>query len=57
MAAERGAATLLDRRHDFPLAEAQMPGMGLPKGFTMGTEDVTDLELRSGHHADLRRRF
>ena len=34
-----------------------MPVMGSPKGFTMGPEDVTDLELRSGHHADLRRRL
>ena len=55
MATQRRTAALLDRRHDLELAEAKMPVMGSPKGFTMGTEDVTDLELRSGHHADLRR--
>ena len=57
MAAERGAAALLDGRHHLPLAEAQVPVMGSPKGLTMGAEDVTDLERRSGHHADLRRRL
>jgi len=57
MAAQRRAAALRDRRHDLELAEAKMPVMGSPKGFTMGPEDVTDLELRSGHHADLRRRL
>ena len=57
MAAEGRAAALRDRRHDLELAKAKMPVMGSPKGFTMGPEDVTDLELRSGHHADLRRRL
>jgi hypothetical protein len=44
VAAERGGAAMLDRRHDLELMQAQMPGMGDAIGRPCGTEDVGDLE-------------
>ena len=58
MAAERGGATGLDRRHDLQLAEADMAGVGLAPRRTMGAEDVGDLRAvtRGPRHAALVRR-
>ena len=47
MAAESGGAAGLDGRHDLELAEAEMAGMGRPKGGTVSAEDVGDLERRA----------
>ena len=44
MAAERGAAALLDGRHHLELAEAQVTALGLAPGRPVGTEDIRDLE-------------
>lgn len=44
MAAQRGGAAGLDRRHDLELDEAQMPGMGRPIGGPGSAKDVGDLE-------------
>jgi hypothetical protein len=37
-------ATMLDRRHDLELMEAQVSGMGGPISGAGGTEDIGDLE-------------
>src|SRR3546814_2101646 len=50
MAAERGGAAMLDRRHDLELMQAEVPGMGHAIGRPRGTEDVGDLERRSEEH-------
>ena len=55
VAAERGGATGLDRRHDFQLGEAQVPGVGLAPRRPMGAKDVGDLEGRPRHAAVVRR--
>ena len=47
MAAESGGAAGLDRRHDLELGEAEVPGMGGPKGSAVSAEDVGDLERGS----------
>ena len=52
VAAERDGAAGLDRRHDFELAEADVPGMGRPPGWPVSAEDVSDLE-RGSHAAQL----
>jgi len=39
----------LDRRHHLELAQADMPGMGLPPRGAMGAEDVSDLQPWPGH--------
>ena len=44
MSAEGGGAAGLDRRHDLELAEAEVAGMGRPKGGAVSAEDVGDLE-------------
>jgi hypothetical protein len=44
MAAERGGAAMLDRRHDLELMQAEVSGMGHAIGRPRGTEDVGDLE-------------
>ena len=44
MPAERGGATMLDRRHDLELVQAQMPGMARPVRRPRAAEDVGDLE-------------
>src|SRR5260370_15076847 len=49
MPAERGRATLLDRRHDLELTQAHMPGIGLPPGSSLAMKDVCDLQLRAAH--------
>src|SRR4051812_2475306 len=49
MAAERGRATLLDRRHHLELIEAHMSGIGLPPLGPMAMEDVRDLQPRAAH--------
>jgi hypothetical protein len=48
MATESGGAASLDGRHDLELAEAEVAGMGRPKGGTVAAEDVGDLE-RGAH--------
>ncbi len=42
--AHRSGATLLDRRHDLELVQAQMPGMGGAIGRPCSAEDVGDLD-------------
>ena len=49
MPAERLGPTGFNRRHYFELGEADMPRIGLPPRGAMGTEDVSDLQLRAGH--------
>jgi hypothetical protein len=44
MAAERGGATGLDRRHDLQLGEAHVAGVGLAPRRPMGANDVGDLQ-------------
>ena len=44
MAAERGRAAGLDRRHHLELGEAHMAGMRRSPGWSMTMEDVGDLE-------------
>ena len=44
MAAKGRGPTVLDRRHDLELVQAQVPGMGDPVHRTGGAEDVCDLE-------------
>ena len=51
VAAERGGATGLDRRHDLQLGEAHVTGVGLPPRRPMGAKDVGDLEERPRHAA------
>jgi hypothetical protein len=53
MTAQSSRAAMLDRRHDFELMKAQVPGMGGPISGAGGTEDIGDLE-RGAHR--LRRR-
>jgi hypothetical protein len=48
VAAQRGGAALLDRRHHLELGKAQMPSMGGPVPWTRGAEDVGDLD-RGAH--------
>jgi hypothetical protein len=55
VAAERGSATGLDRRHDFQLVEADAPGVGLSPRRPVGAKDVGDLEGRPRHAAVVRR--
>ena len=54
VAAERGSATGLDRRHDFQLVEVDVPGVGLPPRRPVGAKDVGDLEGRPRHAALVR---
>ena len=49
MTAERRRAAVLDRRHDFQLAEAHMPGVGLTPSRAMGVEDIRDLQGGTRH--------
>jgi len=44
VAAQRGGAATLDRRHHLQLGKAQMPGMGGPVCWPHGAEDVGDLD-------------
>src|ERR1700756_4300701 len=46
MAAERGRAALLDRRHDLELSQAHMSGIGPAPVGPMAMKDVCDLQLR-----------
>src|SRR5271165_6151805 len=55
VAAERGCATGLDRRHDLQLGEAHVPGVGLSPRRPVGAKDVGDLEARPRHAAVVRR--
>ena len=55
VAAERGCATGLDRRHDLQLGEAHVTGVGLAPRRPMGAKDVGDLEARPRHAALVRR--
>ena len=52
VASQRCGSAGLDGRHDLQLAEAEMAGMGRPKGGTMLAEDVGDLE-RGAHGGQL----
>ena len=58
VAAERGGAAGLDRRHDLQLAEAHMAGVGLAPRRPMGVKDVGDLQAvtRGPRHAAAVRR-
>src|SRR4051812_9672984 len=49
MAAERGRAALLDRRHHLELIEAHTPGIGSPPIGSMAMEDVRDLQPMAAH--------
>src|SRR6516225_1372557 len=49
MAAERGRAALLDRRHDLELIQAHMPDMGSAPARSMAMKDVCDLQPRATH--------
>lgn len=51
--AERGAATLLDRRHDLELSKTQVTTLMMPQGRPVGAEDIRDLQGGS-LHAQLR---
>ena len=42
--AQRSGTTMLDRRHDLELMQAQMPGMGSPISRACVAEDIGDLE-------------
>ena len=55
VAAERGGATGLDRRHHLQLGEARVPGVGLSPRRAMDAKDVGDLEARPRHAAVVRR--
>ena len=44
MTAQRGTATLLNRRHDLELPQAQMRVLSLSPGRPMGAEDIRDLQ-------------
>ena len=57
VAAERGSATGLDRRHDLQLGEAHVTGVGLTPRRPMDAKDVGDLEGRPRHAAVVRRAF
>ncbi|MBA7558884.1 hypothetical protein ES708_00494 [subsurface metagenome] len=48
VAAERGGAAVLDRRHDLELPQAQVAGLGRPVGRPSSAEDVGDLD-RGAH--------
>jgi len=49
MAAERRRAAVLDGRHHFELAEAQVPGLLRAPSGAVVAEDVRDLQGRPGH--------
>ena len=49
MPAERLSPAGLDGRHHLQLAQADMSRIGLPPCRTMGTENVSDLQLRPVH--------
>ncbi len=49
MPAERLGPASLNRRHHFELGQADMSGIVPPPRGAMGTEDVSDLQLRPGH--------
>jgi hypothetical protein len=55
VAAERGCATGLDRRHDLQLGEAHVAGVGLSPRRPVGAKDVGDLKARPRHAAVVRR--
>ena len=55
VSAERSRAAVLDRRHDFQLAEADMAGVGLAPRRAMGAKDVGDLQARPRHAATVSR--
>jgi hypothetical protein len=54
VAAERGCATGLDRRHDLQLGEAHVTGVGLSPRRPVGAKDVGDLKARPRHAAVVR---
>src|SRR5262249_12372369 len=49
MAAERGRAALLDRRHDLELGQAHMPGIGSARVGPMAMKNVCALQPRAAH--------
>jgi hypothetical protein len=49
MAAERRGAAALDRARHLHLAEADVPGVGLPPRGPVVAEDIRDLQLWTGH--------
>ena len=54
VAAQRRGAAELDRAHDAPLREAEVPRVRGAPGGPVAAEDVRHLELRSGHRGRLR---
>ena len=54
--AERGRASLLDRRHDLELTQAHMPGIGSAPVGSMAMKDVCDLQPRAAHDRPAMRR-
>jgi len=57
MAAERRCAAVLDRTHDFELAEAHMAGVGLTPRRSEVAEDICDFESGTDHEYRLFRRI
>ena len=51
MPAERGGATILDRRHHLQLRQVWLPGMVLAIGGPMSEEDIRDLQFGAGHRS------
>jgi hypothetical protein len=49
MAAKRGSATYLDRRHHTSLGEAYVAGIGRAPRLTMATKDIRQFEIRPQH--------
>jgi len=49
MAAEFGRSAALDRRQDFQLPHAQVPGLTQPPGRAVSAHDVGDLQRRPFH--------
>src|SRR6185503_21324610 len=49
MAAERGRAALLDRRHDLELTQAHVSGIGPAPVSPMAMKNVCDLQPRAAH--------
>jgi hypothetical protein len=54
VAAERGRAALLDRRHDLELNQAHMSGIGPTPVGPMAMKDICDLQPRAAHGRRLR---
>jgi hypothetical protein len=49
VAAERGGAAALDRRHHLELTEAQVAAIGTAPSWPVGAEDIRDLQRATRH--------